>query len=151
MITEEKDMKKRQLAGLLLALTLTLGGCGKAVPEPSAEEPKPQETQEPQEPQTGVMGEDPTETEEKDPAAEEPQALSAEEIEAAKQAALDYYAATVFEVNTITFAERGSRLFADGECNFAVNVSKDGTVQEPDRVVALERDGDAWIVINEGW
>ena len=144
-------MKKRQLIGLLLALTLTLGGCGKAAPEPSTEEPKPQETQEPQEPQTEATGESPAETEEKDPAAEEPQALSAEEIEAAKQAALDYYAATVFEVNTITFAERGSRLFADGECNFAVNVSKDGAVQEPDRVVALERDGDAWIVVNEGW
>ena len=141
-------MKKRQLTGLLLALTLTLGGCGKAAPEPSAEERKPQETQEPQ---TEATGESPAETEEKDPAAEEPQALSAEEIEAAKQAALDYYASTVFEVNTIAFAERGSRLFADGECNFTVNVSKDGAVQEPDRVVALERDGDAWIVVNEGW
>ena len=143
-------MKKKLFALLLLAAALLACACAK-VPEPSAEERKPQETQEPQEPQNEVMGESPAETEEKDSLAEEPRALSAEEIEAAKQAALDHYAATVFEVDTITFAERGSRLFADGECNFTVSVSKDGAVQEPDRVVALERDGDAWIVINEGW
>ena len=147
---EDKTLKRKLFALLLLAAALLACACAR-VPEPSAEERKPQETQEPREPQTGVTGEDPAETEEKDPAAEEPQALSAEEIEAAKQAALDYYAATVFEVNTITFTERGSRLFADGECNFTVSVSKDGAVQEPDRVIALERDGDAWIVVNEGW
>ena len=143
-------MKKKLFALLLLAAALLACACAK-VPEPSAEEHKLQEMQEPQEPRNEVTGESPAETEEKDPAAEEPQALSAEEIEAAKQAALDYYAATVFEVDTIAFAERGSRLFADGECNFTVSVRKDGAVQEPERVIALERDGDAWIVINEGW
>ena len=147
---EDKTLKRKLFALLLLAAALLACACAR-VPEPSAEERKPQETQEPQEPQTGGTAEDPAETEEKDPAAEEPRALSAEEIEAAKQAALDYYAATVFEVDTIAFAERGSRLFADGECNFTVSVSKDGAVQEPDRVIALERDGDAWIVVNEGW
>ena len=141
---EDKTLKRKLFALLLLAAALLACACAR-VPEPSAEESKPQE------PQTEGAGEDPAETEEKDPAAEEPHSLSAAEIEAAKQAALDYYATTVFEVNTIAFAERGSRLFADGECNFTVNVSKDGTVQEPDRVVALERDGDAWIVVNEGW
>ncbi len=141
---EDKTLKRKLFALLLLAAALLACACAR-VPEPSAEESKPQE------PQTEGTGEDPAETEEKDPAAEESHSLSAEEIEAAKQAALDYYATTVFEVNTIAFAECGSRLFADGECNFTVNVSKDGTVQEPDRVVALERDGDAWIVVNEGW
>lgn len=137
-------MKEKLFALLLLIVVFLASACVKA-PEPSAKEQKPQEVQ------NETEGEGPAETEEEEAAPEERQVLSAEEIEAAKQAALDYYAATVFEVNTITFAERGSRLFADGECNFTVSVSKDGTVQEPDRVVALERDGDAWIVINEGW
>lgn len=141
---EDKTLKEKLFTLLLLIVVFLASACVKA-PEPGAEEQKPQEVQ------NETEGEGPAETEEEEAAPEERQVLSAEEIEAAKQAALDYYAATVFEVNTITFAERGSRLFADGECNFTVSVSKDGTVQEPDRVVALERDGDAWIVINEGW
>ena len=141
---EDKTLKEKLFALLLLAVVFLACACAKA-PEPSAEELEPQEVQ--NEAEGGSLAE----TEEKDPAPEEPQVLSAEEIEAAKQAALDYYATTVFEVNTIAFAERGSCLFADGECNFTVSVSKDGAVQEPDRVIALERDGDAWIVINEGW
>lgn len=78
--------------------------------------------------------------------------LSDEEIESAKQTALKYYSNTVFEVNAIEYVERGSTPFGKAECNFTVNVSKGGVVQDPDRIIQLERIEDGlWRVVNEGY
>lgn len=77
--------------------------------------------------------------------------LSNEDIEAAKKVALDYYAGTVFDVNSMTYIKPGTNNNAEGECNFMVNVSKDGQVQEPDRMVQLNRKGDTWEIVNEGF
>ena len=46
-----------------------------------------------------------------------------EDIESAKKAAMEYYA--------------GTDGTAEGECNFNVNVSKDGKVQAPGRMIIL--------------
>lgn len=77
--------------------------------------------------------------------------LSNEDIEAAKKVAWDYYAGTVFDVNSMTYIKPGTNNNAEGECNFMVNVSKDGQVQEPDRMVQLNRKGDTWEIVNEGF
>ncbi len=75
-----------------------------------------------------------------------------EQIEAAKQAALAYYEGTVFSVNSIEYLE-GKLPYRDNGCycNFTVNVSKDGVVQEPDRIISLQPDKDGWKVVNEGY
>ena len=77
--------------------------------------------------------------------------LSDEDIELAKEIAMEYYAGTVFEVNSMTYIEPGTNNSAEGECNFMVNVSKDGVVQEPDRMIQLNRKGDTWEIVNEGF
>lgn len=78
--------------------------------------------------------------------------LTAEQIEYAKQAALVYYEGTVFSVNSIEYLE-GKLPYGDNEggCNFTVNVSKGGVVQEPDRTISLQLDQDGWKVVNEGY
>lgn len=75
-----------------------------------------------------------------------------EQIEAAKQAALDYYESTVFFINSIEYLE-GNMTYEDNKCycKFTVNVSKDGVVQEPDRTISLQFDRDGWKVVNEGY
>lgn len=77
--------------------------------------------------------------------------LSDEDIESAKKVAIDYYAGTVFEVNSMTYIEPGTNDTTVGKCNFMVNVSKDGEVQEPDRMIQLSRTGDTWEIISEGY
>lgn len=74
-----------------------------------------------------------------------------EDIEAAKKVAMDYYTGTVFEVNSMTCIEHGTNYAAEGECNFMVNVSKDGQVQEPNRMISLNRTTDSWEVASEGF
>lgn len=83
-------------------------------------------------------------------AEEEP--LTEAQIEEAKQAALDYYEGTVFRVNSISYLE-GKLPYGDTEsdCNFNVNVSKDGIVQEPDRTISLRLEQGKWEVVNEGY
>lgn len=78
--------------------------------------------------------------------------LTADQIEAAKQAALAYYEGTVFSVNAIEYLE-GELPYGDveGGCNFTVNVSKNGVVQEPDRTISLQPVQDGWEVVNEGY
>jgi hypothetical protein len=80
-----------------------------------------------------------------------PRKLSDEDIIAAKKAALDYYSHTVFTVNSIEYIEPGTDSRAEGKCNFMVNVSKGGVVQEPDRLIQLDREDGSWKVINEGY
>jgi hypothetical protein len=77
--------------------------------------------------------------------------LTTEQIEEAKQVALDYYANTVFEVNAMNYIEAGSSPFSEGDCNFSVNVSKDGVVQEPDRIISLKKNGNTWEIVGEGY
>ncbi|MCR5586093.1 MAG: ABC transporter permease [Lachnospiraceae bacterium] len=77
--------------------------------------------------------------------------LSDEDIDAAKKVVKGYYANTVFVVNSITYIEPGTNANAEGECNFMVNVSKDGEVQEPDRMISLNRKDNTWEIINEGY
>lgn len=77
--------------------------------------------------------------------------LSEEEIESAKEAAMEYYSDTVFEVNSMEYFKPESDPSAEGDCNFMVNVSKEGVVQEPDRMISLNKTADSWEVVNEGF
>ena len=72
--------------------------------------------------------------------------LTTEELAAAHEAAYAYYKDTVFEVQTLT--EIAPR---EGEISFQVACTKGGTPQDPDRVISLERQDGAWVVVNEGY
>lgn len=79
--------------------------------------------------------------------------LTEEQIEEAKQAALAWYEGTVFSVNRIEYFE-GRLPYGEetaNDCNFIVNVSKGGVVQEPDRTISLRLEEDGWRVVNEGY
>ena len=71
---------------------------------------------------------------------------SAERIDAARTAALDYYAGTVFAVERMEFLHD-----SDGVLSFSVLVSKGGVVQEPERTITLAESNGAWTVVNEGY
>lgn len=82
---------------------------------------------------------------------EEPQeepspALSDGEKEAARQAALDYYAGTVFEVLDLTETDPG-----EGEIAFRVSCAKEGNPVDPDRTITLARREGVWTVVSEGY
>ncbi len=70
------------------------------------------------------------------------------EIEAAKQAALDYYKKTVFEIQALTQIELCDGW--DGEIMFQVSCLKDGE-QQVDRMIALSKQNGTWIVVSEGY
>ncbi|MCM1216675.1 MAG: hypothetical protein NC331_13605 [Lachnospiraceae bacterium] len=79
--------------------------------------------------------------------------LTEEQIEEAEQAALAWYEGTVFSVNRIEYFE-GRLPYGEetaSDCNFIVNVSKGGVVQEPDRTISLRLGEDGWRVVNEGY
>ena len=76
------------------------------------------------------------------------QPLTEAMLEAAEKTALDYYRHTVFTVNSISYLKQGSK---DNLYIFAVNVSTDGIVQEPDRRIAMRLSGDVWEVADEGY
>jgi hypothetical protein len=76
---------------------------------------------------------------------QEAPALSAQEIEAAQQAALDYYAGTVFTVHSLTQVSSG-----EGEIVFRVACAKGGE-EQPARSITLETQNGAWVVVNEGY
>lgn len=142
---------------LAVAFVLSLAGCGNQGNTEKAAEADPvvqgndNETEKPDftepasyyETSLSVMSE---EEEETDPS------LTADQIEDAKQAALAYYEGTVFNVNSIEHLE-GELPYGDmeGDCNFTVNVSRNGIVQEPDRTISLRLDRDGWKVMNEGY
>ena len=77
--------------------------------------------------------------------------LSDEEIAAAKEIAAGYYSGTVFEVNSMEFIEAEVNPRAEGECNFMVNVSIGGVVQEVDRMISLNKVNGLWEVVSEGY
>ena len=72
--------------------------------------------------------------------------LTTEELAAAREAAYAYYKDTVFEVQTLTEIDP-----REGEISFQVACTKGGTPQDPDRVISLERQDGAWVVVNEGY
>lgn len=78
--------------------------------------------------------------------------LSPEQMDGAKQAALDYYADTVFSVNSMEHVEEdASAPDKDYDCSFSVNVSKGGVVQEPNRTICLKWADNTWTVVDEGF
>jgi len=97
-----------------------------------------------------AAAETPASTPESTPTATPTPALSGEEVEEARQAALDYYAGTVFEVRELTRLDPGEVPGWEGEVMFRAACSKGGQVQ-PERTVALERRDGVWTVINEGY
>lgn len=73
-------------------------------------------------------------------------AHSAADIAAAKQAARDYYAGTVFTVEWLHWqAETEDGLV------LTARVSKGGVTQEPDRSITLRQENGGWTVVNEGY
>jgi LCP family protein required for cell wall assembly len=71
---------------------------------------------------------------------------SEEELEAAKQVARSYYSGTVYQVESMEYAET-----VDGEAKFSVTVSRDGVVQEANRSISLVQEDGSWVVANEGY
>lgn len=146
-------MKKRSAVILLLVFVLMITGCGNSnsTEEPDRADGKVTENE------TGELSiiEVTEVIAEKTSVTEEDIFLSSfteEQIEEAKKAALTYYEGTVFTVNSIEYFN-GDLLYGDGEdcCNFTVNVSKDGVIQEPDRTISLKLDNGIWEVVNEGY
>ena len=84
----------------------------------------------------------------KDAPIEEPDTFSSADVEAAHQAALDYYAGTVFEIHSLTRIDPWGSW--KGDVLFRVVCSKSGEPQT-DRTIALERQDGIWTVINEGY
>ncbi len=74
--------------------------------------------------------------------------VSSTDVEAARQAALDYYAGTVFEIDTLT--EINLLNGWEGEIMFNVTCSKGG-VPQVDRTIALGRQDGIWTVTGEGY
>jgi hypothetical protein len=146
-VEEVRIMKKIVSMILCLVIAFSLVGCGDKEQDKrdNTEHLISSETIESEISQNG------NDTEEADNAGDEVRVISDEEIEEAKQAALDYYADTVFEVNAMNYIEAGGSPFTEGDCNFSVNVSKDGVVQETDRIISLKKNGDVWEIVGEGY
>ena len=68
------------------------------------------------------------------------------EREAARKKAEEYYGGTVFEV-----VSRREKSVSETEIQFEVSVKKDGILQEPDRTILLQKKGEKWEVVNEGY
>lgn len=69
-----------------------------------------------------------------------------EELDQARQAALDYYAGTVFDVTELVFEEQLANTVS-----FTVKCSKGGVKVDPDRAIVLECTDGVWTVVNEGY
>lgn len=69
-----------------------------------------------------------------------------EELDQARQAALDYYTGTVFDVTELVFEEQMANTVS-----FTVKCSKGGVKVDPDRSIVLELQSGTWTVINEGY
>lgn len=72
--------------------------------------------------------------------------FTGEELDQARQAALDYYAGTVFDVTELVFEEQMANT-----ASFTVKCSKGGVTVDPDRSIVLELQDGAWTVVNEGY
>ena len=67
-------------------------------------------------------------------------------LDQARQAALDYYAGTVFDVTELVFEEQMANTVS-----FTVQCSKGGVRVDPDRAIVLECTDGGWTVISEGY
>lgn len=143
-------MKKIFTIGLCLIICVTAVGCGNnnTSPEPSSDTSTVQENQNTSFEQSEVNDKETSKTaDEESTDTKTTHELLNDEIESAKQAALDYYTNTVFEVNSIEYVDKKK-----GDCAFSVNVSKAGVVQEPNRTIYLKfNKNDLWEVIGEGY
>ena len=72
--------------------------------------------------------------------------LTREELDQARQAALDYYAGTVFDVTELVFEEQMANT-----ASFTIKCSKGGVTVDPARSIVLELQDGAWTVVNEGY
>ena len=134
---------KRCLSLLLaLCLAFSLAACG-TEEKPAASQGQPVSSQADAS-QPDVSQSDVSQPEE--PQEEPAPALGDGEKEAARQAALDYYAGTVFQVLDLTEIDPG-----EGEIAFRVSCAKGGTPVDPDRTITLARREGAWAVVSEGY
>ena len=122
---------------LALCLTFSLVACGSGE-EPAAGQSQPVSSQ--------AEASQPDASQPEEPQEEPAPALSDGEKEAARQAALDYYAGTVFEVLDLTEIAPG-----EGEIAFRVSCAKGGTPVDPDRTITLARREGVWTVVGEGY
>ncbi len=72
--------------------------------------------------------------------------FTGEELDQARQAALDYYAGTVFDVTELVFEEQMANTVG-----FTVQCSKGGVRVDPDRTIVLELQDGVWTVASEGY
>lgn len=131
---------------LLFSLCLLLAACG---PKPAENLPEVSVSEPPAISEPEVSTPDISEPDASAPdssEAEAPVPLTQEELAAAHQAAMDYYAGTVFEVETLTEIEP-----RQGEITFRVSCSKGGVKVDPDRTISLERKNGTWSVVSEGY
>ena len=131
----------------ILALCLVLTACGSKVNDPGAASPAPDTSvpapeisqPEPEVSAPDVPAPEPSES-------EPPAPLTEDEKAAAREAALDYYRGTVFQVESLTEIDARA-----GEITFQTACSKGGVRQDPDRTISLERQDGSWTVVSEGY
>lgn len=90
----------------------------------------------------------PEEEADQDSPTEESDLVSSSDVEEARQAAMTYYAGTVFEIHSLTRIEPWGSW--KGDVLFRVACSKGGEPQV-DRTIALERQDGSWVVVGEGY
>lgn len=148
-------MKKKAVVAMVLIFVTTFSGCGGNSSEPDSLAENNSIIEEAAE-DTVLTDIEKTELTEETPESKEAvvddtNELSDEEIATAKEIAAGYYSGTVFEVNSMEFIESEVNPRAEGECNFMVNVSIGGVVQEVDRMISLNKVNGLWEVVSEGY
>lgn len=71
---------------------------------------------------------------------------SESDIEAAKQAAAQYYSGTVFELVSLKLLDQ-----TEEGLLFSAEVKKGSVLQDPNRSILLKKSGDTWEIVNEGY
>lgn len=133
---------------LLLVLCLALTACGpkSAGDPPEASVSKP-DISAPAVSQPGPDVPEPDVSQPEGPPVTGPSVpFTEEELDQARQAALDYYAGTVFEVTELVFEEQ-----MENTVSFTVKCSKGGVPVDPDRTITLERQEGVWTTVDEGY
>lgn len=134
---------------LFLPLCLLLAACGPKEPAPEASSVSSQPVS------VSPPAPDVSEPGVSEPDSSQPEGLpvtgpstpfTEEELDQARQAALDYYAGTVFDVTELVFEEQ-----MENTVSFTVKCSKGGVKVDPDRAIVLECTDGAWTVMNEGY
>ena len=142
-------MKKAILFALCAAMMISLAACGAANPSGETSHSSGSSSADASTDNSSTFA---TQGGEAGPDGAIETALSAQQIEGAQQAALDYYADTVFSVNSMELVEEdASAPDKDYDCSFSVNVSKGGVVQEPNRTICLKWADNTWNVVDEGF